>query len=206
MHPPPSPHLQAREAGDDQKALGQVGAGLEEGVEQRGHCQQLRLQGLKQEWLQPMLPMAIISQVNRNLLYSVCAMLPSIVLFVTCHSLQICYIVIADLCSCSISWEQMDRILPNFVCSLIFTRSRLGLVPVIFPKLVTDLWPLIGVRFLFPLKFLRENWQNFTKLYMHLYWQDLSWDCDLLFFTNLKQSYGHWLMGFTAWKGLQGGL
>ena len=39
----------------------------------------------------------------------------------------------------SISSEQIDRILPNFVYALIFTRSRLGLLPVIFHKFVTEL-------------------------------------------------------------------
>ena len=40
----------------------------------------------------------------------------------------------------------MDRILPNFVYALISTRSRLGLLHVIFFNFVTELWPLIDVR------------------------------------------------------------
>ena len=35
--------------------------------------------------------------------------------------------------------------LPNFVCALVLTRSRLELLPVIFRKFVTELWPLIDV-------------------------------------------------------------
>ena len=29
---------------------------------------------------------------------------------------------------------------------------------------------------------------------MHLYWQELAWDCYTLFFTHLYQSYGPWFM------------
>ena len=32
------------------------------------------------------------------------------------------------------------------------------------------------------------------SLYTHNQWQDLSWYCKSLFFANLKQSYGPWLM------------
>ena len=46
----------------------------------------------------------------------------------------------------------MERILPNFVYALLITRSRLGLLSVIFRKFVAELWPLIGVRFSFPLE------------------------------------------------------
>ena len=46
----------------------------------------------------------------------------------------------------------MDRIRPDYVCALILTRSRLGLLPVIFRIL-----PLIDVRFLFPLN-LENKW------------------------------------------------
>ena len=51
----------------------------------------------------------------------------------------------------------MDKISPNFECALIVTRSRLGLLPVIFCKFVTELWPLIDVIFLFLLNILRTN-------------------------------------------------
>ena len=34
-------------------------------------------------------------------------------------------------------------------CAFILTRSRFGLLPVIFRKFVTELWPLIDVRFHF---------------------------------------------------------
>ena len=37
------------------------------------------------------------------------------------------------------------------------TRSSLGLLPVIFCKILTELWPLIDVRISFPLNILRTN-------------------------------------------------
>ena len=49
----------------------------------------------------------------------------------------------------------MDRVSPNFAHALILTRSRLGLLLVIFRKFVTELWPLIDVRILFPVNILR---------------------------------------------------
>ena len=68
----------------------------------------------------------------------------------------------------SISWERIDRIWPNFVCTSTLTRSSLGLLPVIFRKILTELWPLIDVRNSFPLNILRTNWQNLTKFCMHI--------------------------------------
>ena len=59
--------------------------------------------------------------------------------------------------------EQIGRIRPDFVCALILTRSRLGLLPVIFREFVTELVPLIDVRFSFPINILRTNAYNFTK-------------------------------------------
>ena len=58
--------------------------------------------------------------------------------------------------------------------ALILTRSRLVLLPVIFCKFATELWPLIYVRILiyvkiefsFPLNILWTHWQNFTKFYI----------------------------------------
>ena len=43
----------------------------------------------------------------------------------------------------SISLEQMDGILLNFVYALILTRSDLGFLPVTFRKFAAELWPLI---------------------------------------------------------------
>ena len=43
----------------------------------------------------------------------------------------------------SISWEQMDRITPNFIYAFILTRSSLGLLHIIFCTFVPQLWPLI---------------------------------------------------------------
>ena len=48
----------------------------------------------------------------------------------------------------------IDRILPNFVCALKLKRSNLGLVSVILCEFVTELWPLIDVRFSFSAHYL----------------------------------------------------
>ena len=50
--------------------------------------------------------------------------------------------------------EETDRISPNVVYTLILTRSRLGLLHIIFCALVIELWPLINVRILFRISFL----------------------------------------------------
>ena len=52
----------------------------------------------------------------------------------------------------SISGDQIDSIIPNFVFALILTRSRLGLLRVIFRKFITEVWPFrINVGISFPL-------------------------------------------------------
>ena len=52
------------------------------------------------------------------------------------------------ICFRSIYWGWIDRISPNFVCALILTISRLGLLPVIFRQFLAELWPLIYVKIL----------------------------------------------------------
>ena len=69
----------------------------------------------------------------------------------------------SDFHSCSISLERMDTISLNFVYALILTRSRLELLPVIFPKCVTDLWLLIDVRVSFQKNVFTTNGQNFIN-------------------------------------------
>ena len=64
---------------------------------------------------------------------------------------------------CSISWEWMDRIWPNFVYTLSLTRSMFVLERVIFYKFATELQPLIDVRNCFLLNILRMDRQNLTK-------------------------------------------
>ena len=54
----------------------------------------------------------------------------------------------------------MDIIGSNFVYTLIWTRSSLGLLTVIFLKFVTECWPLIDVRMSFLLNILRTNGRN----------------------------------------------
>ena len=39
----------------------------------------------------------------------------------------------------SISFEQIDRFTQNFISAFLLTRSRLGLLPVIYDLLVTEL-------------------------------------------------------------------
>ena len=48
------------------------------------------------------------------------------------------------------SWEQIDRIWPNFAYALILTWSRLGLLRINFREFIKELWPLIDVRISFP--------------------------------------------------------
>ena len=52
----------------------------------------------------------------------------------------------------SISWEQIDRISPNFIYAFISTRSSLELSHIIFRNFVPELWPLIYAKTLFLLK------------------------------------------------------
>ena len=59
---------------------------------------------------------------------------------------------------CTISLEQMDRNWPKFVYALIFTRSKLRLLPDIY-AFATELRPLIDVRSSFPLNTFRANGQ-----------------------------------------------
>ena len=66
-------------------------------------------------------------------------------------------------CFRSISWEQMDRISPNFIYAFILTRSTLGLLHIIFRTFVSELWPLIYAIISFPYNIYRTNGQNFTK-------------------------------------------
>ena len=77
-------------------------------------------------------------------------------------------LVVPSFSFCSISWEGIDRFRPNFVCTSPLTGSILGSLPVLFPKILMGLWPLIEVRILFLLNILRMNWQNQTKFCMHI--------------------------------------
>ena len=69
-------------------------------------------------------------------------------------------------CFCSISWEQIDRISPNFIYAFLLTSSSFGLLRVIFHTFAPELWPLIYVEISFLLNILRTNWQNFTKFFI----------------------------------------
>ena len=54
-----------------------------------------------------------------------------------------------------ISFPLNDIILPSF--ALILTRSRLGLLYIVFRRFEIELWPLTDVRILFPLNIYRMN-------------------------------------------------
>ena len=69
----------------------------------------------------------------------------------------------------SLSWGQIDRILPNFIYAFILTRSTLGLLHIIFRKLVTSVMALDLRQKKFPFNNLRTNGQNFTKFYIREY-------------------------------------
>ena len=60
-------------------------------------------------------------------------------------------------CFFSVSSEQMDEFWYNFVYALIYTRSMLFRMHVIFGQFSTELWPFIDVRILFMLNILWIN-------------------------------------------------
>ena len=72
-----------------------------------------------------------------------------------CHSVPP-----SQFCFPSISWEQNDRILPNFVYALVLTRFRSGLLHIIFHTFVLELWPLTDVRILFP----SISWEQINRI------------------------------------------
>ena len=91
----------------------------------------------------------------------------------------------------SISWEENDRISPNFVYAL--TISMLGLLPVIFLHICTRVMALDSHQNLVSAEYLENKLAEFHQiLYMHTYWHDLSLDCYMSFFTHLYQSYSPW--------------
>ena len=51
----------------------------------------------------------------------------------------------------------MDKFSPNFILLFILTRSKFGLLAVIFRKFVRVFWPLIDVRIMLPLNILRHS-------------------------------------------------
>ena len=64
--------------------------------------------------------------------------------------------------------DHIDRISPNFIFALLLTRSRLGLLHIIFVLFETELWPLIYVRIVFLLIYLENKWPEFDQtLYTH---------------------------------------
>ena len=91
-------------------------------------------------------------------------------------------------CFCSMPWEQMDRISPNFIYASILTRSTLGLLRVVLRTFVSELH-----RNVVSAQYFENKLTEFHQiLYMHSYWQDLAWDCNTSFFAHSYHSYGPW--------------
>ena len=84
-------------------------------------------------------------------------------------------------CFCTDILEQMDRLLPNFLYALTLTRSRLGLLHIVFLTFVIELWPLIDIRISFPLNIL----MTINRISTNFILQDLGWDCYLSFLADL---------------------
>ena len=59
-----------------------------------------------------------------------------------------------------------------------------------FGKFAIELRPLINVRIEFLLNILKTNRPIKTKFCIHIFIEDLCWQCKSLFFANLQQSYG----------------
>ena len=64
--------------------------------------------------------------------------------------------------------ELFYRIYSNFVCALILTWSSFGLLHIIFPKFVPELWHFIYAKISFPLNILRTTRHIFTKFYIFM--------------------------------------
>ena len=83
----------------------------------------------------------------------------------------------------SISWEQIDRISPNFMYAFILTGSSLGVLAFIFCLFITYSY---GPWFMSDFSFRSIIWEWIDRispiLYVYWYWQDLGWDCYLSFF------------------------
>ena len=77
-------------------------------------------------------------------------------------------------CCRSISWEQMDRISPNFKYALILTTSILGSVHVIFLQFFTRVMTLDLRQNCVSAQYLENKLTEFHQaLNMHSYWQNL---------------------------------
>ena len=110
----------------------------------------------------------------------------------------------SEICFCSIYWERIDKIWPNFAYALILTKSRLGLLRVNFHQIVTELWPLMihdfCRNFVSP-QYLKNEWMEFDQnLVMHWYWQNLGLDC---YATIVSQIYNrvmalNWCLKFVS--------
>ena len=93
---------------------------------------------------------------------------------ITHHFSHICNGVMAlDLClnfvhSCISSQYHENKFIELYqFLYLILTRSTLKSLFVIYRKFVSDLWPFINVKILFPLNIFRTNIHNYIKLYMY---------------------------------------
>ena len=86
--------------------------------------------------------------------------------------------------------------MPLLYNAFILTRSRVGLLHVIFQNLYQSYGPLFTQKFSFPSPQHFENKLTYNNqiLYMVSHLQGLAWNCYVSFFPNLYQSYGPWFM------------
>ena len=96
-------------------------------------------------------------------------------------------------CFCSISRELTDIFSPNFLYAFILTKSSFGLLHIFFLHIFTWVTALDLRQNFISVQYLENKLTEFHQiLYMHLYWQDLRWDCYTSFFAHLYQHYGPW--------------
>ena len=95
---------------------------------------------------------------------------------------------------CSLSWEWLDRIEPNFAYIPTLTRPSLGLLPVIFLQNFDGVMALDLRQNFVSAQYLENGWTESGQiLYVHQHWQDPAWDCCPSFFAKFWRSYGPWL-------------
>ena len=95
------------------------------------------------------------------------------------------------ICFCSILWEQINRIRPNFPYSMMLTKSRLGLLCIHFCKFTSQLWFGYREDFVFAQYLVNKSMEFDQILHLHWPWPHLGWDSYASIFANLQQSYGH---------------
>ena len=95
---------------------------------------------------------------------------------------------------CSLSWQQIDRLAPNFIYAFTLTRSSLGLLHIIFCIFILKLWSLIYSKISFPLNIWRTNRQIWQTIYTgKIYVGIVSWlfsrICTSVIALDLRQNF-----------------